>query len=568
MKADRFSDSIRRKLESIRPEFTEKDWTRMQSTLHQATPPHPGPSVTSGGSMGAGHPWLLAAATVSTVVLMAVSVWQWRQINSLRQATEQLRQQNPAAQTTPRQEVPVLTGTGSLQKPETSQNAPVAPVPEQAAIRPRDTVYITRRVAVPQQTDVEPTKERSVQRTESPPEPRFADEADKPVLANKLRSTENKNSNTNPIVNGASSTSSIETTRSDLSTLTSNKHNEAVREQTATKQLSSSEKRRTDLNLSGSGSTADLAKGRISRIKGQRPTIAHNPVTDAPALGSRKSPASENAQPETVANQDNVPIEVEKVTIDVEQLASLPLSAEPKNWEAALTKRAKRIRLVQAATAVAQLVEKVPASQPVQVAPHFRAGIGGAVSSGVWSAGAFTEVLMGRHITLGLGLSKATHTSTFINDFDFEFQTKRDFRREFARGIDPKRDILTIETRVTRLEIPVNIGYRILLNQSFAFIPSIGTNLNLSSSEYISYYLPTYGPQHGFEKGVLTFSRSVAFLNSFQLAPSFEWQRGHWVVQGSPVFTIPLQAQQAPAESVPDWPQTALGLRARLLYQF
>lgn len=516
--------------------------------------------------MWAGHPWLLAAATISTVVLLAVSVWQWREINTLRQTTEQLKQQTPVTQTTPQPEkTPSLTGTGSSQKPETSPNAPAAPVPEQAATRPRDTVYITRRVVVPIQAMPEQRREppKPNERTESPPEPRFTNETNKPVLAGELRSTENNN--TNPIANGASSTSPLEKNSADLPAVTDNNRNETVREQTTTKRLSASEKRRTDQNLPGSGSTANLAKGRV---KGQRSAATYDAATELPAPDSPKSPAPANARPETTSGQDKLPADIDKTTISVEQLASLPLTAEPKNWQATLTKRARKIRLTQPAVTIADVSEKAPASQLVQVAPHFRAGIGGAVSSGIWSAGVFTEVFVGRHITLGIGLSKATHSSTFINDFDFESRTKRDFRREFARGIDPKRDILTIETRVTRLQLPLSIGYRVPLSQSITFVPAVSTNLNLSSTEYITYYLPTYGPQRGFEKGTLKFDRSVTLLNSFQLIPSLEWQRGHWVAQGSLVFTIPLQAEQSPAQAIPSWPQTVLGMRARLLYQF
>ncbi len=85
MKTDRFSDIIRRKLESIRPEFTDKDWTRMQASLQQAMPPPPGSPTTgtpfSGGTWS-GSSWLLAAATVSTVVLIAFSLWQRSEINT------------------------------------------------------------------------------------------------------------------------------------------------------------------------------------------------------------------------------------------------------------------------------------------------------------------------------------------------------------------------------------------------------------------------------------------------------------------------------------------------------
>jgi hypothetical protein len=39
MKTDKFENTIRRKLESISPEFHEDDWTKMQDYMHAHTPP-------------------------------------------------------------------------------------------------------------------------------------------------------------------------------------------------------------------------------------------------------------------------------------------------------------------------------------------------------------------------------------------------------------------------------------------------------------------------------------------------------------------------------------------------
>ena len=568
MKTDRFSDSIRRKLESIRPEFTEKDWTRMQSALHQATPPHPGPSVTGGGSMWAGQPWLLAAATVSTVVLVAVSAWQWREINTLRQAVEQLNGQPGTVQTAPAptqpERVAATTPADALPQPGRTPASPSVTNADQSALRQRDTVYIVRRVPVPQLLPVEAGKERSVQRTEMPPEQRYATAPKKLISANESRPDENQNSNNNPTTNGDSSTSSIEKNDANLPAESLNK---SVREGTKNRQLSSSQKRGTNPSRSSSAGNANLEKNQPDR---QQPTSAYNPVTETSDPNFAKTTAPTTPQPGTALGQNALPAEAGRTTIAVEQLASLPMNAD-RNWQAQLIKRAKKIRVAQPAVptvAVAQPTEKAPASQPVRVATRFRAGVGGELSGSVWSAGLFTEVLIGKHLALGIGLGKGTHSSSFIDDFDFESRTNRDFRREFPRGLDPKREILSIDTRVTRLQLPVNIGYRIPLSQSVTLIPSVGTNLNLNSVEHVAFYMPIYGPQRGYEKGTFSLSRSVDLLTNFQVAPGVEWQRGHWVAQGSPVFNVPVQAQSNSAQAIPGWPQTALGLRARLLYQF
>lgn len=522
MKTDRFADSIRRKLESIRPDFTEKDWARMQSTLHQATPPYPGPSVTGGGSIWAGHPWLLVAATASTVVLMAVSVWQWRQINSLRQTVGQFRQQDSTTQFVtppPQPESVAVTPGNEANRPDRHQNPLSVQYPQPSIIHQRDTIYITRRVFVTRQSDVKADEGYSARQPQLPPEPRYVARSDKPDLGIEPRLSETKNSNPTPTADDASSTSLIEKNKVSLPATSGR----TSQETTKSKQSSTPENRVSDLNLSDSGS---------------------------------------------MSGQNELPDEVDKTTVPINQFTSLPLSIKTRDWQTALTKRAKGIRSAQPVVVVVKAPEKAPVSQPAQSLSRFRMGVGGAISSEIWSAGVFTELLVGQHITLGLGLSKAAHNNTYINDFDFESRTRRDFRREFARGIDPKRDILNIETRVTRLQLPISVGYRIPLNRSFTLTPSVGTNLNLSSGEAVAFYLPIAGPQRGFDKGTLIFDRSVNLMTNFQLVPHLEWQREHWVVQGGPVFTVPLQAEPTLTQAIPGWPQTVLGARVRLLYQF
>ena len=129
MKTDRFSDIIRRKLESIRPEFTDKDWTRMQASLQQAMPPQPGSPTTGtpfSGGVWSGSPWLLAAASVSTVVLIAFSLWQRSEINTLRETVGQLKQQSVATQPAPASITPNRSALSTLDSQYRSQPAPQA----------------------------------------------------------------------------------------------------------------------------------------------------------------------------------------------------------------------------------------------------------------------------------------------------------------------------------------------------------------------------------------------------------------------------------------------------------
>ncbi|MVM37454.1 hypothetical protein GO730_07195 [Spirosoma sp. HMF3257] len=177
MKTDRFSDIIRRKLESIRPEFTEKDWTRMQATLQQAGPPQPGSAGTGhpfGGSVWSTHPWLMAAASVGTVALVSFSIWQRSEINQLRQTIGQLKQKPDSTQRapiSPELERPTLSQTGGANRtaPMQGEQPMSASAQTQGFSGKRDTVYITRYVNDPSHSRLDATDERAIHRMEPRP---------------------------------------------------------------------------------------------------------------------------------------------------------------------------------------------------------------------------------------------------------------------------------------------------------------------------------------------------------------------------------------------------------------
>lgn len=113
MKTDDFSDQIRRKLESVEPEFREKDWTRMQQALGQSTP------VFAIGSKAG----LMAAA--SLVALMAFGGVAYQQYQANQQLHAQVQLLNKTVST--------LRESAKITRPN-------------PASVPPDTVFLTRDV--------------------------------------------------------------------------------------------------------------------------------------------------------------------------------------------------------------------------------------------------------------------------------------------------------------------------------------------------------------------------------------------------------------------------------------
>lgn len=586
MKTDRFSDIIRRKLESIRPEFTEKDWVRMQATLHQASPPQPGSASTGqpfGGSVWSSHPWLMAAASVGTAALISFSVWQRSQISDLQKTIGQLKQKSDSTRvspTSPGLERPSLSQTDVSTRSATSPaNESISGSNQQALSTKRDTVYITRYVTEPPHSRLEGTDERSRRGMETSTEDRYAATSRAPVSAGSLRQRNDLNTNQKTDSYGVSSTSltSDKTTSDpDFPTLTGTTNAPSANEKTTTY---SSE-------MNGNESNRLTGNRKVGRVKKGRGTNRNSLYESSSyegqfADGRTKSSNLPPNDPNSVINKSSASAEQSVATTGTsasyELASSRSLTTKTINWSALMAQRSKRIR--QAWTpAVADVSEPkatAPESQPTpRFGTQFRLGIGGELAASSTNGGAFAEVLLGKHWSLGLGFVKATYTNKFTNDDDFRDRTNRDFKKEFGPGIDQFREIVGIDTRQTRYQIPITLGYRIPLNSSLTLLSTVGTSLNLNNLENVSFYcrlpLPPF-PQYQNKFGQVDINKkqSIDLINSMALGAGLEWHSRHWALQGTPVLTVPVQSATTTMQPDQNWQQkTTVSVRARLLYQF
>ncbi|GAB3495131.1 hypothetical protein GCM10027341_12060 [Spirosoma knui] len=536
MKTDRFTDSIRRKLESIRPEFSENDWLRMQATLQQASPSQPSPTGNSPSPVApswTAQPWLMAAATISTVALITLSVWQRREITQLRETIAQANQQKstaPAPTPANANDRPIERSeqrepsTDGL-RPEALNAAPSGGNQLGQTVRSgRDTVYITRYVPMPtQQKATEPTL--PVQR-EAIARQRYATAKPKPA------GVDNEVAYNTPIPNQNLDLNDKLSTPNSLSRRTRNNQSTA----------SNREANRIETGQ-------ERPEERVTYNTSQS-----TPSSDTPGVTATTSSAisSANSPSEVVVSAPTAPVEL---------AASRPLALQSIDWNTVLSNRARRLRPARAS---------VPATQPTvskpveQLAFKLRLGAGGDVTAHMWSVGGLAEVAVGDHFTLSAGLSRSTYLmGTFLTDEDFNVRTHRDFRRQIARGIDPRSDILNIDTRMIRIQIPISLGYRIPISRSFTLLPSVGTYLNLSNTENVTFYYRMM-PLRGYDTANFKNRWPVDVLNNINLATSLEWHGGHWAAQAGPIATMRLQQPNFPNSQQ----ENGIGLRARVFYQF
>lgn len=561
MNTDRFSDSIRRKLESIRPDFSEKNWVRMQATLQQATPP------LSGLPTGYQHPangawsaqsWLLAAAAVSTVVLVSLAIWQRNQISDLRRTVSQLSKPQTTIQ--PRRLPTETTAPNAVPLPLATQTVrrggPAANRLNQSADRSAnpvtvsrpDTVYITRYVAVPTKT-ASPAPDRTAQRLADAPNgsqiSRFeqgrslADAQSQQRKATRSAATErseNVANNTSPFAIGTTN----ETTNAV------NNRPESVNPPT----------RRTDEKTALQ--SGNLPESTVNVLGGTKRLPAPE-ATDNPASTERATAVPAGFADAGVSGETGQP------AVTYALATSQPLTMEAIDWSNVLARQAKRMRPVRTTTVGGQAV---PASQPVtqpvgQVAVGFRIGVGAEVSRTVRSGGVLTELLIGKHLTLGAGFGWASFAGgTFLTDVEFDRGKPKKFRRDYipGRGIDPRSDILNIKTHTVQVQIPISFGYRIPVSQTVSLLPSVGTTLSLRGRELVTF---TYRqPLRNFETASYRVPRPVDLRNNLTFGAAVEWKRSHWIGQVGPVLTVPTVADTHWHEG------PSVGLRARVFYQF
>lgn len=569
MSTDRFSDIIRRKLESIRPEFTEKDWTRMQATLQQAGPPQAGPTAAGkpfSGGVWAGQPWLLAAASVSTALLIAYSIWQRTEINHLRETIGQLKKQPVTNQAAPKSvaaEPPVVSQTEGTHQPSQRQESMPMPASKEELASRHDTVYITRYITVPAQPRLDPTRDRFKQPTETPPDQRYATASRAPSAGSPSRQERNLNKNFKTSPYGVSSTPSTNdsTSNTENQITPTNDYPAPVGLNQPEERLASGRNRSIKSSDTHTRTTGSATKENYSGTSANR--LVNEPARQpGSAEDNQGAVAADQPQPTTRESPLNAPM------ANYELLAGRPLSTENANWNALLAQRARRMR--PARTTVVAGQPQAPESQRIEPAvAKFRAGVGGEVSAHLWSAGAFAEMPIGKHVMVGVGLSRAVYLGgTFLTAYDFDARTRRNFKQEFGRQLPPTvdfdSDVLDIDTRVIRMQIPITLGYRVPLSRSLTFQPTMGTFINLSSKEKVTYYYRV--PQRGFNQIDFSNDCETDLFSGFTFSTGLEWQRKGWVVQGIPTLTLPTSTATLPG---PSWENnTTVGLRVRLMHQF
>jgi|GEM_PF-5012421 len=619
---DKFNDRIRQKLEDLQPTYREKDWVRMQSYLHQ----HGFPPAWSGASR-----WLQPVATGLTAASLLVAiVWQYQtnrelqtKLDSLTQTVTRLEQSQTALQQTPLradtvyiarvnpvqpQQTPSLsTNTSTLTEgsttnaglPRPRSNRTTADVPQPIPPSDGTSDALTSRVTPDRVTPDRVTPDRvtpdrvtpdrvtlrqsspaggaSDAVTRSPNAPgalpnqktiasgRVPNQSDpartEPTGLTTPDASVDKLANTDKPTNAAQPAQPAETPGSATGATS-----------VGGKPLESpASDQRTARNRTPGGTSPGRERRITERIQTGRESDAlptNPPATDA--LGTS----------ETASGRPNT------------QLAVAPLQPLPiqPNTDALITRfnrRARRIKPTTPSAPVTSVAVQTPKQKAADVTnaepesvrptPSGQIRIGGAAEVGTnqQSVGAYGEVLLGRHWSVGVGLNRVWLPSErFVTEVQFRTEKRHDFRRDFGRGVTYIHDILDITLQGYSWQIPISASYRLPMKRGFVLTSSVGANLSVYTQEQATYLLrlryipipqPGPGPKPGYDKDRIVEFRqqqSNNFYHSWMVSAGVEKQLNRFVFQASPYITIPFWIAPSSLNN------TSVGVRARVLFQF
>ncbi|RIV27340.1 hypothetical protein DYU11_03235 [Fibrisoma montanum] len=616
---DKFNDRIRQKLEDLQPTYREKDWVRMQSYLHQ----HGFPPAWSGASR-----WLQPVATGLTAASLLVAiVWQYQtnrelqtKLDSLTQTVTRLEQSQTALQQTPLradtvyiarvnpvqpQQTPSLsTNTSTLTEgsttnaglPRPRSNRTAADVPQPIPSTDGTSDALTSRV----------TPDRVTLRQSSP----ASGASDGTSDANQTESRQTRSvPASDAVTRSPNAPGALPNQKTIASGRVPNQSDPARTEPTglttpdaSVDKLANADKptnatQPAETPGATTGATSAGGKPPGSPASDQRTARNRMPGGTSPGRERRTTERIQTGR-ESDALPTNPPATDVLGTSETAtgrpdtQLAVAPLqplTIQP-NTDALITRfnrRARRIKPTAPSAPVTLVAVQTPKqkaadvtnAEPVSVrpTPSGQIRIGGAAEVGTnqQSVGAYGEVLLGRHWSVGVGLNRIWLPSErFVTEVQFRTEKRHDFRRDFGRGVTYIHDILDITLQGYSWQVPISANYRLPMKRGFVLTSSVGANLSVYTQEQATYLLrlryipipqPGPGPKPGYDKDRIVEFRqqqSNNFYHSWMVSAGVEKQVNRFVFQASPYITIPFWIAPSSLNN------TSVGVRARVLFQF
>lgn len=550
MKIDKFENTIRRKLESITPEFHESDWSKMQQYMHANTPP------TFWQQYGSWLGYAAAAAVTSVMVFLYVN--QLSQNNNLLADVKNLKSQIDNIKNTPT--VVQKTDTVYIVQHQIDTPAPLyrhSGQEEQIAQRfdPSSAEQGNQPVSQEEIPAVS-SGERFSQQMENNRLSVIADKQTDLVAKTEHLETENTD------INITSSSSSSEFPKAGINSKASSAY---ARGAATGRNNNSGLSGANDAHpMQGSGSSGNgnsgISNGHM--VSGTPGSSSNNAMATTKTLGEEFSKISVQAP---VLENDQLAISRRMQyklvhRIAPRQVKNVLLAANPVNIKEA-EKNVATVKKVESTKKAENAIPRFNIKTP------YRFGIAQQWEGKNQVRTALTEVLLGKHLSVSAGVSwLKIKSENFYSDFAYNQKTKGDFKKEFYLPMFLK--VYNMEVKSSVVQIPLNVAYRNNITNSFAYYVSAGTNMTLQAKQNIVYDCYDNFPDprvNGFEKNItrkeIIKKADLNLFNSFTFSAGLEKSWHPVVIQAEGYiysYASPLSPRSA---------KTGPGFKLKLLYQ-
>ena len=466
MKTDKFEKTIRRKLESITPDFHEDDWTKMQNYMNAHTPPTFWQQYSS---------WLgyAAAATVTTVMAF-MYVNQLSQNNHLLSDVKQLQNQI-----------------------EVIKNSP-------SVIQKTDTVYIVQQQAVDHKSNEDTRENQREERFAPQPDNNNAQESLAQTAVKETNTETNPSNTSNDLVKPESPANGLKPelnqNRKLLSDNEKTDRRNAVKEEvTASPENIAQNKTGREIavsdgavinadNNSGVSNKADGRgsngnTGRGNTYGGLNNVPANNAANNSVGFTKTLDETFDQIAIQTPVQQNNYQ------TVSRRMHYALAHRIAPKQVKnVLLATNAPVVKVPESEKNVASTKKAETTIPKLNLKVPYRFGFAQQWEGKNQVKTVVAEVVVSKHFSFSTGISwLKIKAKDFYSEKNYREKTQKNFRDDFKPKAMPFEGIENINIKPSVVQIPLTVAYRNELKNNFTFFVGAGTNFTVKQKQDVTF---------------------------------------------------------------------------------
>jgi len=546
MKTDKFERTIRRKLESITPDFHEDDWTKMQNYMHAHTPPTFWQQYSS---------WLgYAAAAAVTSVMAFLYVNQLSQNNTLLTDVKTLKNQIEVIKNTPK--VIQKTDTVYIVRQQ-SENKNDLYTPYQQERR-----FVPQQRKTPESLANIETAENHIDEHIHTSVPKsgessiVTENSESPVLN---RNREILANNDNSIKDGSVNETSI-LAHTDAR---KNPQNGAV---TTNKEIGSliannRSTGRSKLDNSGIGNSG------IGNVDSGLPNSSDNNLVNSGISFTKTLDEKFDAlEIQSPVQENNIQSLSRRMSYSLARRIS---PSRVKNALLASNVNGAKIPVSEKSVASTKKAETTIPKLNLKV--PYRFGFAQQWEGKNQIKTIIAEVIFAKHFSFSTGLSwLKIKPRDFYSEKSYREKTKKNFREDYKPQLMPFEGIENINIKPSVMQIPLTVAYRNDLKNDFAFFVGAGTNFTVKQKQDVTFdcYRDYYNPMNpkpiikrDIRREKVTENMNLNLVNSVNFSAGIEKSWHPIVVQAEGylyTYFSPLSPQTS---------KSGPGFKIKLLYQ-